>query len=492
MADPRVRRDVWKLSRWDPILLWYARAIAEMKRRSLNDPTSWRYQAAIHDYVRQGDPLATSSDTLPSSSDQQRFWRQCQHNTWFFLPWHRMYLGFFEQIVAATVAQLGGPADWALPYWNYSDSTNANARRIPPAFREAQTPDGVANPLRVSQRNPGVNTGGIVADDDEVDIVVCLSEPSFVAAPAGGSPGFGGPKTLFNHSGGAVGFVERTPHGDVHVAVGGWMGRFNTAGLDPLFWLHHANIDRLWTVWRQRNPLHLDPTNPQWLTSVPFEFHDDAGAIVSMTPDQVVDTTQAPLGYQYEDVSDPLGGDSRAPRPGRGPEMEEEEERPIPEMVGATDRPVVLKGKPESTSLSVSAPAGPGRSSRSGAVETPKKVYLNIENITGAGEPTSYAVYLNLPAGADPEQHRELFAGILPMFGVAEASRTDQNHAGSGLQYSLEVGAVVRALEARNDWDPADVRITFVPRRRSLGSETSRSAEEPDPIQVGRVSVYFA
>jgi hypothetical protein len=47
-------------------------------------------------------------------------------------------------------------------------------------------------------------------------------------------------------------------------------------------------------------------------------------------------------------------------------------------------------------------------------------------------------------------------------------------------------------LEARNDWDPADVRITFVPRRRSLGSETSRSAGDPDPIKVGRVSVYFA
>lgn len=487
MAEPRVRLNAVKLDKWDPILLWYARAIAKMRTRPLNDPAGWRYQAAIHDYVRQADPLATPADVLPSNSEQQRFWRQCQHSTWFFLPWHRMYLSCFERIVAATVVSLGGPDDWALPYWNYSDDSSANARRIPAAFREAQTPDGVPNPLRVTSRNPGVNNGAIVADDDEVDIETCLSERSFVAQPAGGNPGFGGPRTLFNHGGGAVGFLERTPHGDVHVAVGGWMGRFNTAGLDPLFWLHHANIDRLWTVWQRRDPLHLDPSDTQWLNGVSFEFHDETGAVVTMTCDQVMDTAAEPLAYEYDDVSDPLAA-GRTRGAAREAAMTDEEQ-PIPEMVGATDQPLVLTGKAESTSVPVTAPSGPARSR--GAAAAPSRVYLNIENITGEGEPTSYAVYLNLPPGADPADHRDLFAGILPMFGVAEASRAD-GHPGSGLQYSLEVSAVVRTLEARSDWDPAAVRVTFVPRRRSLPSEASRSAAAADPIQVGRVSVYFA
>ena len=475
-----------KLDRWDPILLWYARAVAVMRARPLNDPTSWRYQAAIHDYIRQIDPLATPGDVMPSMAEQQRFWRQCQHSTWFFLPWHRMYLSCFERIVAAAVVSLGGPDDWALPYWNYSPD-QADARRIPRAFRDAQTPDGVPNPLRITNRNPGVNSGGVVADDDEVDIEVCLSEPSFVARSTGGNPGFGGPRTLFNHGGGAVGFLEQTPHGDVHVAVGGWMGRFNTAGLDPLFWLHHANIDRLWTVWQRRDPLHADPADAQWLTGVSFDFHDETGAAVTMTSDQVMDTTVVPLLYEYDDVTDPLAaGGTRGPR--RGAQMAEE--APVPEMVGATDQPIVLTGKTESASVPVTAPAGPGRSR--GAAAAPGRVYLNIENITGEGEPTSYAVYVNLPPGADPAEHRDLFAGILPMFGVAEATRSDAAHPGSGLQYSLEVSRVVRTLEARNDWDPATVRVTFVPRRRSVASESSRAAAAADPIQVGRVSVYFA
>src|SRR5215212_7488142 len=132
---PRVRRDVWNLGAWDPILLWYARAVADIKTRPLRNPTSWRYQAAMHGYDRAGDPLAGPGDQVPSAATRRRFWNQCQHNSWFFLPWHRMYLRYFEQIVAATVSRLGGPADWALPYWDYSKASNPNARRLPPAFR---------------------------------------------------------------------------------------------------------------------------------------------------------------------------------------------------------------------------------------------------------------------------------------------------------------------------------------------------------------------
>jgi tyrosinase len=49
-------------------------------------------------------------------------------------------------------------------------------------------------------------------------------------------------------------------HGGVHIAVGG--DNPQTAGqmagenspADPLFWLHHANIDRLWAEWQKANP----------------------------------------------------------------------------------------------------------------------------------------------------------------------------------------------------------------------------------------------
>ncbi|HSD45956.1 MAG TPA: tyrosinase family protein [Pyrinomonadaceae bacterium] len=489
MADVRIRQDVWKLEQteeWHPTLLWYAKAIAAMQGKPINDPTSWRYQAAIHDYVDGFDPLATAADVLPSPDEQQRFWAQCQHFTWFFIPWHRMYLAFFEQIVAKTVESLGGPSDWALPYWNYSDDSNPQARLLPPAFRATELPDGSPNPLRVEERGIGVNEGEEFAFDSDVDLVTCLTEGDFISAPFGGDPGFGGRRTGFNHSGGAAGDLERVPHGSMHVAVGGdfgWMSGFNTAPLDPIFWLHHCNLDRLWTVWLRRDGTHVNPDEAQWLSSIKFDFHDASGAPVQMTCAEVLDTTAEPLLYDYEDVTDPIGG---GPEAVGGVSMEEEEGG-TPEMVGATEQPLTLTGEPATTTVPVSQPTGPALE----ATAAPRRVFLNLENIRSTGQPGGYKVYVNVPPGDNPEDHQELYAGLLPMFGVAESSDPARSHSGgSGLHYSLEITAIVRLLEERNTWDPNALNVTFVPRPRpTAGGLESTSARSP--VQVGRVSLYY-
>lgn len=473
----RTRRDVWKLAEWDDTLLWYSRAVREMWDRPIADSTSWRYQAAIHEYVREGDPLATASDKLPKTAEQKRYWNQCQHNSWYFLPWHRWYLLYFEAIVAATVVELGGPADWSLPYWNYSDDSNPDARRLPPAFRAQTLPDGTPNALRVNIVRARGNNGAIVAGPEYSDLT-CLTEPSYEADPVGGSPGFGGPKTVFNHSGGAVGFLEAVPHGSMHGAVGGWMGRFGTAGLDPLFWLHHCNIDRLWEVWLKRDPQHVNPTDADWL-GMRFDFRDAKGKAVKRKVGDSVDT--AAIGYEYEDVLDPLA-------PGGGLESLSSVEmtmadRPIPEMVGATEGPVALTGKPTTAHVEVSAPSGPALESLE-ADEAPPRVYVNVENVTGEGDPRAYKVFVNGE-----------YAGLLPMFGVAEATAQTDKHPGGGLHYRLDVTDAVQRLQSEGNWNPADMQVTFVPAEEEAaeGALESLEAAEPEPsFQVGRVSVYFA
>jgi tyrosinase len=117
----RVRRNINSLGTSHPIVVFYSRAIGEMKAKPITDPTSWRYQAAIHDYPEEGatfaqdrledDPFATAAETLPPAAERNRFWRRCQHGTWFFLPWHRMYLHHFERIIMGHVARLGGPSN---------------------------------------------------------------------------------------------------------------------------------------------------------------------------------------------------------------------------------------------------------------------------------------------------------------------------------------------------------------------------------------------
>ena len=489
----RVRKSAWSLKpfvptdSWHPDFEWYARGIAEMQTRPIADPTSWRYQAAIHAYDRASDPLQQRGEALPSAAEQRRFWNQCQHASWFFLPWHRMYLGYFEQTVQAAITRLGGPDDWALPYWNYSDTTNPNARKLPLAFTLPTLPDGQANPLRIEERLRG-NNNAVVATANQASVRACLLEPRFEAPSVGGLSGFGGPQTAFMHSGspGApMGKLENTPHGTMHVAVGDYMGAFNTAGLDPLFWLHHANIDRLWVVWRNRDPLHLDSTKAQWLTGVSFWLHDGHGVEVSHTASQVVDTAAALFAYRYDDVADPIAATPGAPSIGKVIMAAQQ-----PEMVGASEGPVVLTGGAATTRVAVNAPTGPAALR---GPDEPQTVHLNIENVTGLDSEGTYAVYLNVPDAERPEDHPELFAGLVPMFGVREASRSDANRPGDGLTFSLDISEVVRRLEADNTWTN-EVRVTFVPEGMPIEPRPGApaAAAAPAPVRVGRVSLYYA
>jgi tyrosinase len=254
------------------------------------------------------------------------------------------------------------------------------------------------------------------------------------------------------------------------------MSAFETAALDPLFWLHHANIDRLWEVWRLRDPRHTNPTSSLWST-VNYELHDSGGSIVKFVASQVEDTTAAELGYRYEDVSDPF--------PVVPTEAARQKtfmvEKPIPEMVAATKNSIRVSNAEATASLSINKPTGPAREMLETGLPSKTRVYLNIENVTGKGA-TTYRVYLNLPANASPRDHEDLLAGNIPTFGVREASRVDEEHAGSGLHFSLDITDLIQRLSGRKDWDPKSLRVTFVPKASDTAAD----------IQVGRISLYYA
>jgi tyrosinase len=152
----------------------------------------------------------------------------------------------------------------------------------------------------------------------------------------------------------------------------------------------------------------------------------------------------------------------------------------LSEMVGATAASVTLGKERVTAPVAIHPPSGPAR--RTIAAGTRPRVFLNLENITSTGVPCSYAVYLNVPDGEDPEKHRELFAGVLPSFGIFEASRTDKHYSGSGLNRILDVTKIVAWLEDHGQWDSSRMHVTFVPR----GDELSDV-----PLKVGRASLYY-
>ena len=56
--------------------------------------------------------------------------------------------------------------------------------------------------------------------------------------------------------------LEFNPHNGVHQAIGGNMAVIALSSRDPIFYLHHANIDRLWTAWNARG--NANSAEPMW------------------------------------------------------------------------------------------------------------------------------------------------------------------------------------------------------------------------------------
>ena len=120
-----------------------------------------------------------------------------------------------------------------------------------------------------------------------------------------------------------MGQLEMTPHGLVHV----WttdptltsdrglpnMGALASAGFDPVFFAHHANIDRLWDLWNQ-DTTHANPSNPRWLVAQPFLFYDQLQTWTGIFNTQMT-STDTLLSYRYQPPNWPAAAPPAAPAP---------------------------------------------------------------------------------------------------------------------------------------------------------------------------------
>ncbi len=458
-----VRRDIWTLSDedpWHPIILAYANAVGVLQRRPPNDPTSWTYQAARH-----------AGGQVPGGTNQQ-----CQHRSWFFLPWHRMYLWRFEQILLSVMPQVNGPDDFALPYWNYARSPQTAC--LPPAFREPTLPGGnQPNPLFVDPRDQaGRMNGGLPLSPEVVSAEKAFQAPRF---EAGARLGFGGGQAARAHSGASSGQLERTPHNDIHNQVGGLMRNATTAALDPIFWLHHANIDRLWVQWRSapRNGDH--PTSQAWKDEA-FEFHDSSGTLAPPTKVHEVEQTDAVLGYRYDDqvgaVVDSDAGDA-------GDREFEPEALEPPQLAGSSDQGLELRGGRASVRVTVPVET---RDAVERAVETQRVVSVRVEYVEAVANPeTVYGVYLQGPEG-DP-----VHVGNLSLFGIELWNDLNRDeHGENGFQFEYDVTQEVEDLAARGQWSTDAIDVIFEPlggEPTALADQTERTVE---PVRIGRVSLF--
>ena len=194
-----------------------------------------------------------------------------------FLPWHRAYLLDLERELQAIDPSV------ALPYWRF-DQASPNV--FTPEFLGVSDALGTVsfsatNPLQfwVTDGVPGINRRPFFATDTAPP---GLRTEAQTLALGTGYPAF---RTM-----------EGNPHGSAHTSFGGSISSIGTAAKDPLFFLLHCNVDRLWAKWQKLNG-RFDP-------AVAASYDSNPGN---------------PIGHNLPDTMWPWNGVTGAPRPPTAP-----------------------------------------------------------------------------------------------------------------------------------------------------------------------------
>jgi len=398
--------------------------ITKMKALPYTNPTSWEYQAAIHGTFM--------TDNLTS-------WNSCHKagQAFFFLAWHRMYVYFFERILR----DKSGKSNVTVPYWNY---------QVNPVLHPAYRNSSATNPLYDATRNPTINNGGALPASIMTAFVNSLELIPYYTFQS-------------NFNG---------PHGSVHTTVNGNMTNVLTAANDPLFWLHHSNIDRLWEEWLRKCNGRENPIDTAWLNNT-YTFFDESGRAVNMKGSQIVKISTQ-LNYKYDAISPTYTCPSA-----RGSYTNKKlliRKAVAVELNGQTERANFGQEKPDQLESFISTNH---RTKFNFAGSTAAdQLIIGFDGIKIDKMPQGVVeVYLNLPAGLTPSAESRHFVGLLDLFSAEHHLIHALRPIAGKDEIELDASKVAKALKLTIA-DLKNAAISFYVRGASLdGREVKTEAK---------------
>jgi tyrosinase len=171
-----------------------------------------------------------------------------------FLSWHRAYLLDLERELQKIDPSV------TLPYWRFDESA-------PNVFsRNFMGESGAAGNLIFSPTNllrlwrtdggPGISRRpqfDALTEPARNPVGPILDQAQTLALGGLNAVFDTGPNFAGDPRRGGFDEMEGNPHGSAHVSFLGWIRSPATAPRDPLFFLLHCNVDRLWAVWQWLN-----------------------------------------------------------------------------------------------------------------------------------------------------------------------------------------------------------------------------------------------
>jgi tyrosinase len=194
-----------------------------------------------------------------------------------FLPWHRAYLLDLERELQAIDPSV------SLPYWRFDQPA-------PNIFnRDFLGVSDFLGTVQLSATNPLQfwRTDGVQGINRRPFFSTSSAPPGLRTEAQ--TLALGTQYTAFRT-------LEGNPHGTAHTSFGGSISSIGTAARDPLFFLLHCNVDRLWAKW-QRQLGRFDPAQ--------------AASYQSSPP--------SPIGHNLPDTMWPWNGITGGSRPPTAP-----------------------------------------------------------------------------------------------------------------------------------------------------------------------------
>jgi len=292
-----------------------------------NATASQKYVQGILALKSQFTGVTTTSLGIPGSNRPVSTWDRfvawhsavmgIAHSRPIFAPWHRLMLRTIEQLIQ----QVLGDPTFGLPYWDWAaDGQLSQAAQLAsPIWNNTCMGSGssapgpftlVAFPLRLASNSSGMlvqvhralrRTRGVG--------VPGISHPSLpkkasTAAALNVLPYDNAPwdrnSTLFRNC--LEGWNPPNDlHNLVHIWVGGDMLPASSPN-DPVFYLNHCNVDRVWEAWMVKNGRNYLPTNATAGAPAGQRLNDPLVSPFgpSVTPAQVLNMTTV---YTYDSLA---------------------------------------------------------------------------------------------------------------------------------------------------------------------------------------------
>ena len=352
------KRVSWQTFVKTPSYASFVKAVRAM--RAIPDdknPNSWFYWANVHENF-------------------------CKHMEPYFFAWHRGYLVLFE----AKLKEITGDSQFRLPYWDYYTDS-----RIPKEFLDP------GSPLYVSRESTDV---GPALPTDAFDA-------EFVDFQRGSPLSY-------------EARLESKPHNRVHNLIGNDMAEMQSPR-DPIFWLHHANIDRLWCAWLAAGQCRRQPHQDDTYWDVRFQYADNLYVDGQRT------TGTLGFGYEYDDLRLPkplLASSSGPESKWRVQRLGESATNAAAGILGAGRLVLGNENLRLEAPLPAKLSAGPAHQGRNTVTVTLHAPAVTDEGRTGG---YFYRVYVVL------EGREREFVGNLGAFEIATLSHAHhRDHAGHG------------------------------------------------------------